>query len=103
MAERSKIIPSVTQTTLAIPSRSKNTIPPAWRKPPSSELEARRIVPPESLQTGGPPETGLRTVSEVSYARVAPKAQRLPKSWTEAIENPVWWRDLRGTILDEDE
>ena len=104
MTERSKIIPSVTQTrsTLVVPPRSKNTILPTWRKPPSSELEARKFVPPKSPQTNGSSEDSPRTVSEVS-TRAAPKAQCIPGSWAEVIEDPVWWADLRDTIIDEDD
>jgi len=100
MAERSKVIPSVTQTTLELPSRSNNTIPPTWRKPPSSELEARKFAPPTSPQTNGSREDS--PISEVS-THAAPKAECIPGSWTEVIEDPVWWADLRNTIIGEDE
>jgi hypothetical protein len=104
MAERSNIIPSVTQTrsTLVAPPRSGNTISPAERKPPGSELAVRKLVPSESPQTNRSPEHNPRTVSEITIP-AAPKAQCIPKSWTEVIEDPVWWADLRGTIIEEDD
>ena len=68
-------------------------VQPGQRKPPQRALEARPDELNVQLSAGGFSHAG-RNISIPSTS--------IPSTWTEAIQNPQLWAELRPMLVDEE-